>query len=93
MIKQKKWAQTRKKQTNSLISQNTMQLNYCLFFFIREFSSLDVRSQVISPPETATLSTSFESYIWKTISQKHQSGYISFDNRTVTKKKEEDSSK
>jgi hypothetical protein len=64
MIKQKKWAQTRKKQTYSLISQNTMQLNYCLFFFIREFSSLDVRSQVISPPETATLSTSFESYIY-----------------------------
>lgn len=37
-----------------------MQLNYCLFFFKWESSPLNIRSQIVSPSKTATLSASLQ---------------------------------
>lgn len=58
-----------------LVPQYTMQLNYCFFFFKRKSASLDIRSQIVSPAETAALSTSLQTYKFKAnkASRKHES--------------------
>ena len=46
-----------------LVPQNTVQLDYSLFFLEREPPSLYIRPQVVCPSQTTALSTSLKPYM------------------------------
>ena len=48
-------ASENEKKKKLLVSENRMKVNDNTLFFLREFSSLDIRPEIISPSESTTL--------------------------------------
>lgn len=57
---------TSRKDMHLLVSQNRMKVDDCAVFFFREFTSLNIRPQIISPPQPAAFATPIKtSFLWK----------------------------
>lgn len=53
-----------------LVAKNSMKIEDCLFFFLRKLASLDIWPKIISPPQSATLSTSIKTWSIQTYEKK-----------------------